>query len=100
MTGRSRGAWAFTLVLANLLSLYVAYGALVTQPQGDWDRSALTGIEFASLLLVVLAVLTSLLALVPVRRRALGRLWLVPSLVLLVAGAARWAYIAHAYPQG
>lgn len=89
-----------TLVLANLLNAYVAYGALTIQPQGDWDEQTLTGIEFASALLIVLGVVTSLLALLPVRRRTLSHWWPAPSLVFLAVGAARWAYIVQAYPQG
>ncbi|MER7055969.1 MULTISPECIES: hypothetical protein [unclassified Streptomyces] len=100
MTGLLRGPWGITLILANLLSTYVAYGALVTQPQGAWDESTLTGIEFASALLITLGVITSLLALVPVRRQALSRRWLAPSLILLAVGVARWSNIVHTYPQG
>lgn len=100
MTGLLRGPWGVTLILANLFSVYVAYGALVTQPQGAWDESTLTGIEFASALLIALAVITSLLALVPVVRHTLSRWWLAPSLTFLAVGVARWAYIVHAYPQG
>ncbi|MER6104467.1 hypothetical protein ABT115_19595 [Streptomyces sp. NPDC001832] len=88
------------LILANLLNAYVVHGALVTQPQGAWDEQTLTGIEFASALLFALGVITSLLALLPVRRRTLSRWWLAPSLIFLVVGAARWAYIVHTYPQG
>jgi hypothetical protein len=95
-----RGPWGVILVLANLPSAYVAYGALVTQPQGAWDESTLAGIEFASALLIALSVVTFLLALLPVRRRTLSRWWLAPSLLFLVVGAARWAYIVQTYPQG
>lgn len=100
MTGLLRGPWGAALILANLLSVYVAYGALVTQPQGSWDESTLTGIEFASALLITLGVITFLLALVPVRRQTLSRGWLAPPLIFLVVGVARWAYIVHTYPQG
>ncbi|MEV3992428.1 hypothetical protein AB0J57_26315 [Streptomyces sp. NPDC049837] len=100
MNALLRGPWGVILILANLLSAYVAYAALVTQPQGAWDEHTLTGIEFASALLVVLGVITSLLALFPVRRRTLSRWWLAPSLIFLVVGAARWAYIVQTYPQG
>ncbi|MER5357219.1 hypothetical protein [Streptomyces sp. NPDC002785] len=100
MTGLLRGPWGVILILANLLNGYVAYGALVTQPQGAWDEQTLTGIEFASALLIMLGVITSLLALLPVRRRTLSRWWLAPSLIFLAVGAARWAYIVHIYPQG
>lgn len=95
-----RGPWGITLILFNLLSAYIAYGALVTQPQGVWDEQTLTGIEFASALLITLSVLTSVLALVPVRRKTLSRWWLTPSLAFLAVGAVRWAYIVQAYPQG
>ncbi|MFE1312139.1 hypothetical protein [Streptomyces sp. NPDC058755] len=100
MTVLLRGPWGVILVLANLLSAYVAYAALVTQPQGAWDESTLTGIEVASALLIALSVVTFLLALLPVRRQTLGRWWLAPSLLFLVVGAARWAYIVQTYPQG
>lgn len=100
MTGLLRGPWAVILILANLLNAYVAYGALVTQPQGAWDEQTLTGIEFASALLIVLGAITFLLAMVPVQRRTLSRWWLAPSLIFLTVGAARWAYIVHTYPQG
>lgn len=100
MTGLLRGPWGVILVLANLLNAYVAYGALVIQPQGAWDESTLTAIEFASALLIALSVVTLLLALLPVRRQALSRWWLAPSLFFLVVGAARWAYIVQTYPQG
>lgn len=100
MTGPLRGRWGAVLILANLLSAYVAYGALVTKPQGSWDENTLTGIEFASALLITLGVITSLLSLVPVRRQTLGRGWLVPPLIFLAVGVARWAYIVHTYPQG
>ncbi|MFJ9188182.1 MULTISPECIES: hypothetical protein [Streptomyces] len=89
-----------TLILTNLLSAYVAYGALVTQPQGAWDESTLTGIEFASALLITLSILTSLLALVPVVRHTRSRWWLAPSLTFLALGVARWVYIIHTYPLG
>ncbi|MFE9727381.1 hypothetical protein ACFYQ5_28270 [Streptomyces sp. NPDC005794] len=42
------------VVLANPLNAYVAYGALMTQPQGVWDENTLTGIEVVSGLLIVL----------------------------------------------
>ncbi|MFE9664427.1 hypothetical protein [Streptomyces sp. NPDC005955] len=100
MTGLLRGPWGPVLVLANLLNAYVAYGALATQPQGAWDEQTLTGIEFASALLIVLGVTTTLLALFPVRRRTLSHWWLAPSLAFLAMGAARWAYVVHTYPQG
>ena len=100
MTGLLRGPWGATLILANLLNAYVAYGALVTQPLGDWDEQTLTAIEFASALLIVLGVITSLLALLPVRRGTLSRWWLAPSLIFLAVGAARWTYIVQTYPQG
>ncbi|QGV82474.1 hypothetical protein EIZ62_04890 [Streptomyces ficellus] len=83
-----------------MLSCYVAYGALVARPRGTWDEQTLTGIEFASALLVALGVSAFLLALLPVRRRALSPWWLAPPLVFLAVGAARWAYVALAYPQG
>lgn len=54
---------------ANLISAYVAYGALVIQPQGVWGESTLTGIEFASALLIMPGVVTSLIAPVPARSR-------------------------------
>ncbi|MFJ4843168.1 hypothetical protein [Streptomyces sp. NPDC088746] len=88
------------LILANLLNAYVAYGALMTQPQGAWDDSTLTGIGFASGLLIVLGVLTGLLTLFPVLRRSLSRWWLAPPLIFLVAGLARLQYIEYAYPAG
>ncbi|MFE7413487.1 hypothetical protein [Streptomyces laurentii] len=95
-----RGPWGITLILFDLFGAYIAYGALVTRPQGAWDERTLTGIEFTSALLIALSVLTFLLALVPVRRKTLSRWWLAPPLVLLLAGAARWAYIVQTYPQG
>ncbi|MFE4217349.1 hypothetical protein [Streptomyces sp. NPDC056844] len=98
MTGEPRWFWGVVLVPANLLNAYVAYGALVIQPQGVWDEHTLTGIEVASALAVVLGVVITLLALVPVRQKVLSRWWLAPSLVLLAVGAARWAYIVHTYP--
>ena len=88
------------LILANLLNAYVAYGALMTQPQGSWDKNTLTGIGFASGLLIMLGVITSLLTLFPVRRRNLSHWWLAPPLVFLVAGAVRVQYIEHTYPLG
>ncbi|MFD9602315.1 hypothetical protein [Streptomyces sp. NPDC059970] len=100
MTGLLRGPWGVILILANLLNAYVAYSALATQPQAAWDEQTLTGIEFASALLITLGVITSLLALLPVRQRTLSRWWLAPSLIFLAVGAARWAYIVHTYPQG
>ncbi|MFD6278593.1 hypothetical protein ACFWFI_23950 [Streptomyces sp. NPDC060209] len=100
MTGLHRGPWAVALILANLLNAYVTYGALMAQPQGAWDEHTLTGIEFASALLITLGVSTSLFALVPVRREALSRWWLAPSLIFLAVGAARLGYIVHTYPQG
>ncbi|MFF8974687.1 hypothetical protein [Streptomyces sp. NPDC014995] len=100
MTGLLRGPWGVVLILANLLNAYVAYAALVTQPQGAWDEQTLTGIEFASALLITLGVITFLLTLLPVRRRTLSRWWLAPALVFLAVGAARWTYIVQTYPQG
>ncbi|MFE9496738.1 hypothetical protein [Streptomyces collinus] len=88
------------LTLAHLPSGYLAYAALVTQPQGAWDESTLTGIETACALLIVLSAATFLLALPPVRRRTLGRWWLAPALAFLLVGAARWTYIVQTYPQG
>ncbi|MFE6937441.1 hypothetical protein ACFVDT_36020 [Streptomyces sp. NPDC057699] len=98
MTGELRWFWGVVLVPANLLNAYVAYGALVLHPQGVWDEHTLTGIEVASALAIVLGVVITLLALVPVRQKVLSRWWLAPSLVFLTAGAARWAYIVHTYP--
>lgn len=100
MTGLLRGPWGVVLILANLLNAYVAYAALVTRPQGAWDEQTLTGIEFASALLITLGVITFLLTLLPVRRRTLSRWWLAPALVFLAVGAARWTYIVQTYPQG
>ncbi|MGW6398313.1 hypothetical protein [Streptomyces sp. NPDC055134] len=100
MTGLLRGPWGVTLGLANLLNTYVAYGALVAQPQGDWDEQTLTGIEFASALLIVLGAITFLLTLVPVRKGGLNRWWLAPPVLFSVVGVARWMYIGLAYPQG
>ncbi|GAA0652015.1 hypothetical protein GCM10009535_32880 [Streptomyces thermocarboxydovorans] len=100
MTRLLRGPRGVVLALANLLNACVAYGALVTQPRGSWDEDTLTGIEFASALLIVLGLSTFLLTLPPVRRGSLSRWWLAPSLIFLTVGAARWAYIVHAYPQG
>lgn len=100
MTGLLRGPWGVLLVLAYLLNAYVAYGALTIQPQGVWDESTLTAIEFASALLITLGVLTFLLGLFPVRRRSLSRWWLAPAVVFLAMGAARWTYIVQTYPQG
>lgn len=39
MTGALRGPWGVFFVLANLLSCYIAYAALMIQPQGAWDNS-------------------------------------------------------------
>ncbi|GAB7109799.1 hypothetical protein JCM4814A_81140 [Streptomyces phaeofaciens JCM 4814] len=99
MTGLLRGPWGVALVLAYLLNAYVAYGALTIQPQGVWDESTLTAIEFASALLITL-VLTFLIGLFPVRRRSLSRWWLAPAVVFLAMGSARWTYIVQTYPQG
>ncbi|MYQ40508.1 hypothetical protein B046DRAFT_01547 [Streptomyces sp. LamerLS-316] len=98
MTGELRWFWGVVLILANLLNAYVAYGAVVIQPQGVWDEHTLTGIEVASALAIALGVVTTLLALVPVRQKVLSRWWPAPSLVFLAVGAARWAYIVHTYP--
>ncbi|MGA4803317.1 hypothetical protein [Streptomyces lavendulocolor] len=100
MTGLLRGPWGVLLGLANVLGCYVAYGALAARPQGEWDEQTLTGVEFASALLVVLGAGTFLLALLPVRRRTLSPWWLAPSLLFLAVGAARWAYVALVHPQG
>ncbi|MFG2597996.1 hypothetical protein [Streptomyces sp. NPDC048462] len=100
MTGALRGPWGVLLVLANLLSSYIAYAALMIQPQGAWDNSTLTGIETATAMLITLSVVTSLVTLFPVRRRNLSYWWLAPPLVFLVAGVVRLQYIEHTYPMG
>ncbi|CAM5285803.1 hypothetical protein [Streptomyces atroolivaceus] len=100
VTGTLRGPWGVLLILANLLSTYIAYGSLMIQPQGAWDDSTLTGIGFASGLLTALGVLTVLLTLFAVLRRALSRWWLAPPLISLVAGLARLRYIEYAHPAG
>ncbi|MFD3611159.1 hypothetical protein ACFWXA_24375 [Streptomyces atroolivaceus] len=41
VTGTLRGPWGVLLILANLLNTYIAYGALMIQPQGAWDDSTL-----------------------------------------------------------
>ncbi|MER7888070.1 hypothetical protein ABTY35_35210 [Streptomyces fimicarius] len=99
-TGLLRAPWGLVLTLANLLNAYIAYGALMIQPQGVWDEHTLTGIELASWLLIVSGVLTALLTASPVSRRPLSRWWLVPPLAFLVAGVARLQYIGYAYPVG
>lgn len=78
MTSALRGSWGVILILVNLLNAYIAYGALMIQPQGVWDDSTLTGIGLASGLLIVFGVLTALLTLFPVLRRSLSRWWLTP----------------------
>ncbi|MFJ2226669.1 hypothetical protein [Streptomyces halstedii] len=88
------------LILANLLNAYIAYAALMTQPQGTWDDHTLTGIGFASELVITLSIIIELLTLVPVRRRNLSYWWLAPPPIFLVAGAARLRYIEHTYPLG
>ncbi|WP_406103078.1 hypothetical protein OG698_12015 [Streptomyces sp. NBC_01003] len=100
MTGLLRGPWGVLLVLANMLNAYVAYGALVTRPQGVWDERTLTGIAFASVLLIALGTLTLLATLLAVWRQSLGRWWLAPPLGFLVVGVARWSYIAIGFPPG
>ncbi|WP_405762438.1 hypothetical protein OG234_28740 [Streptomyces sp. NBC_01420] len=100
MTDAIRGPWGVLLILVNLLNAYIAYGALMVQPQGAWDDSTLTGIGFATGLLMVLGVLTALLTLIPVTRRSFSRWWLAPPVVFLVAGLARLQYIDHVYPAG
>ncbi|MEU2679110.1 hypothetical protein ABZ638_19715 [Streptomyces sp. NPDC007107] len=82
MTGELRWFWGVVLVAANLLNAYVAYGAVVIRPQGVWDEHTLTGIEVASALAVVLGVVITLLALVPVRQKVLSRWWLADMLGL------------------
>ncbi|MFF8481136.1 hypothetical protein [Streptomyces antibioticus] len=88
------------LTLAYTLNSYVAYGALTIEPQGTWDESTLTAIEFASTLLITLGTLTFLLTLFPVRRRTLGHWWPTPAVLFLTVGAARWVYIVQMYPRG
>ncbi len=100
MTALPRGPWGAALALAYALNTYVAYGALTIHPQGTWDESTLTAIEFASALLIVLGTLTFLVALFPVRRHTLSRWWLTPAVLFLAVGTARWAYIVQTYPQG
>jgi hypothetical protein len=48
VTGLRRGPWGVVLILANLPNAYLAYAALMIQPQGTWDEHTLTGIEVAS----------------------------------------------------
>ncbi|WP_326696236.1 hypothetical protein OG909_02185 [Streptomyces sp. NBC_01754] len=100
MTGALRGPWGVILVPANLLNAYLAYAALMIQPQGAWDENTLTAIGAATALLVTLSVITALFTLFPVRRRNLSHWWLAPPLLLLLAGAVRLRYIEHTYPLG
>ncbi|MET9059145.1 hypothetical protein ABZX99_15130 [Streptomyces antibioticus] len=100
MTALPRGPWGVALTLAYTLNTYVAYGALTIEPQGTWDESTLTAIEFTSALLITLGTLTFLLTLFPVRRHTLSHWWLTPAVLFLTVGAARWAYIVQTYPQG
>ncbi|MGR3934672.1 hypothetical protein [Streptomyces sp. BRA346] len=99
MTSFLRWAGAAVLVLANVLNVYFAFWALVTEPGGSWDENTLTGIETASFVVVVVGVVTLLLAALPVRKGALSRWWLAPPAVFIVLGAARWTYVAQYYPQ-
>jgi hypothetical protein len=95
-----RSPWEVLLLLAHLVTAWLAYAALVTQPQGTWDESTLTGIEAACAMVVAAGAATLLLSVLPLRRKALGPWWLAPPVVFLTLGAARWVYIAQNYPQG
>lgn len=99
MNRELRSPWGVLLLLAHAATAFLVYAALVTQPQGDWDENTLTGIEAACAMVVVAGAATLLLSALPVRRRTLRAWWLVPPLVFLGVGAARWVYIAHAYPM-
>ncbi|MEU6482559.1 hypothetical protein [Streptomyces sp. NPDC046887] len=93
-----RGPWGVPLLLLNLLSAWLTYAALVTEPQGPWDESALTAIEATCFLTVVAGTVTLLLSSVAVLRRSLTRWWLAPPTASLFLGIVRWVYITQSYP--
>ncbi|MER7177097.1 hypothetical protein [Streptomyces mesophilus] len=98
VTGTARGSWTVVLVLANLLSCYVGYGALFIRPEGSWDSAAIDGIAAAAVFLCVLGGLTLLLSYMPVRRGTLARWWLLLPAVFLLTGVARLIHVEYAYP--
>lgn len=86
------------LVLANLVSLYLA-SSVLRAPQGPWDEGGLTAIEVGSMCLILVGAVALLVAAAAVRRRLLGLWWPAIPAVFVVLGVARLTYIVQNYPQ-
>ncbi|RCV53300.1 hypothetical protein DEF23_08590 [Marinitenerispora sediminis] len=103
--GRSRAARIASvasggfLVLANLLTAFMAALAVLTRPEGPWDHHGLQGITTMGVLAAAMALLVLLLTLVPVLLRWLHPFWLFVPAVLLVAALARLEYVDATWPE-
>ncbi|MEU7277447.1 hypothetical protein AB0A69_01435 [Streptomyces sp. NPDC045431] len=81
------------LVILDVLMAGLCFAAYRTQPQGVWDDGAYAGIDAVCLFVLFLGFWAVLLALLPSRRRVLGRWWLVPPLVLMLLVVVRAATV-------
>ncbi|MGV0095008.1 hypothetical protein [Streptomyces californicus] len=89
--GCLRRVMAVPLTLLYAAAALCCHAALITRPSGSWDTDAYGAIALMCFLALAACALGLLLTLAPPTvRRAMGRWWLAPPLVLGAIAAAKW----------
>jgi len=89
--GCLRVVLALPLTVLTLIAAYFCWTALTIRPSGAWDDDAYRGIVLSCVVTIGAAGSVIALWLLPSVRRVMGWAWVVPSLVLGVVAAVRWA---------
>ncbi|MGS2587092.1 hypothetical protein [Streptomyces hebeiensis] len=90
--GCLRWVVAVPLMILYALAGACCYYALTIRPSGTWDKDAYGAISLACFLTIAISAVALLItAGPPTVRRAMGRWWLAPPLILMAVAAVRWA---------
>ncbi|MFB7273254.1 hypothetical protein [Streptomyces sp. NPDC056244] len=82
---------AVPLVLLYTVAAGCCYYAMTIRPSGTWDKNAYAATSLLCFLTIAASTLALLLTVAPASvRRAMGRWWLVPPLVLIAVATVRW----------
>lgn len=89
--GCLRWVIAVPLVILYAVAAGCCYCALTIRPSGVWDKDAYGAITLSCFFTIAVSALALLITVVPPSvRRAMGRGWLVPPLLLGAVAALRW----------